>query len=394
MKYRLVGLLSAGHLVTDINQGAVAALLPFLISEHNLSYAAAAFIVFASNIASSVVQPLFGHSADRISKPFLLPVGLVLAGLGLALTGIVPSYRMIILVAMMSGIGVAAYHPQAARLVNFAAGDKKATAMSFFGVGGTLGFAIGPLMTTMALLYWGLKGTLILIVPVSAVAIIITTQFSRFSVLENSANNRETVSNVERLKDAWAPFGRLTITVIGRSILFYGLITFIPLYWINVLNQSKAAGGIALTVMASAGVFGNLIGGRLADRFGHVRIIIAGSCLLIPLLPVFIWVDNPQINLLLLAAIGFSLAGAYSPTVVIGQKYLPNHIGLSSGVTLGVSVAIGGVAAPFLGKIADLYGIKSALMVIAFLPALITALALTLPDPEVLVDPPSGEQLT
>ena len=181
MKYRLIGMLCLGHLFTDINQGALPAMLPFLIPAHNLSYAAAATIVFAANIASTVVQPLFGHFADRVSRPFLMPVGLLLAGIGLALVGISSDYRLIILVAVASGIGIAAFHPEGARLVNYVAGEKKATAMSIFGVGGTLGFAIGPLIITGTMLHWGLRGSLILIAPVCVMAFILSFQLKKFA---------------------------------------------------------------------------------------------------------------------------------------------------------------------------------------------------------------------
>ena len=157
MKHRQIGILSIGHLVTDINQGALPALLPFFIAAHDLSYAAAAGIVFAANMTSSIVQPLFGLSADRFSKPWLLSAGLMLAGMGLALSGLVKDYHWIMFLAIISGIGIAAYHPEAARLVAFAAGARKGTAMSLFGVGGTIGFAIGPIIATAALLQWGLK---------------------------------------------------------------------------------------------------------------------------------------------------------------------------------------------------------------------------------------------
>ena len=385
MKRRFVGLLSLGHLVTDVNQGALPALLPFLIPEHQLSYAAAAGIVFATNIASSVVQPLFGHAADRLSKPLLMPVGLFLAGLGLALMGLVPSYGLIILAGILSGIGVAAYHPEGARLVNIVAGTRKATAMSLFGVGGTLGFAIGPLLTTAALVNWGLEGTIVLILPVSAMAIVFAAHLSKFAAFGITATRSKNVSAAEVAKDAWAPFGRLTVAVICRSILFYGLNIFIPLYWINALHQSKAAGGTALTIMATAGVIGILLGGRLADRFGHRKIMLGGFFILIPFLPALLLVSNVHIAMLLLLPIGLALSATYSPTIVLGQRYLPNHIGLSSGVTIGVAVAIGGVAAPILGKIADQHGIWSALATIASLPVLSALLVLTLPRPKTLL---------
>ena len=380
VKYRHIGILSAGHLATDINQGALPAMLPFFIAAYDLSYAAAAGIVFAANMTSSIIQPLFGHAADRFSKPWLLPAGLMLAGLGLALSGIFQSYQWIMFLAIVSGIGIATYHPEAARLVNFAGGTKKGTAMSLFGVGGTIGFAIGPLIVTTALLRWGLKGTLVLIVPVTIMALVMVSQFSTFESLEASRNRERSISDNEVSKDNWAAFSRLTITIIGRSIIFYGLNTFIPIYWINALNQSKAAGATALAIFAGAGIIGNLLGGSLADRIGQKKIMLLGFFGLTIFLPVLIFVDNVQIATLLLIPIGLMLYGTYSPAIVLGQNYLPNRVGLSSGVTLGVAVAIGGGAAPIIGRIADLYGIWFSLASIAFLPIVFFAIALSLPS--------------
>jgi FSR family fosmidomycin resistance protein-like MFS transporter len=385
MKYRVVGLLSVGHLATDINQGALPAMLPFFIAAYDLSYAAAAGIVFAANMTSSIVQPLFGHAADRFSKPWLLPIGLVLAGMGLALTGIFQGYRWIMILAVVSGIGVAAYHPEAARLVNFAAGTRKGTAMSLFGVGGTAGFAIGPLLITTALLQWDLKGSLILIAPVTIMSLVMTSQFSTFESLEVNRNRALSASDAKAYKENWGAFGLLTITVIGKSILFYGLNTFIPIYWINGLTQSKAAGAMALTIFAGSGIFGNLLGGSLADRMGQKKVLLLGCFGLTLFLPMLILFKNVQLATLLLVPVGLMLSATYSPTVVMGQSYLPNRVGLSSGVTLGLAIAIGGGAAPIIGKIADIYGIWYSLASIAFLPIFISAVALSLPGSQKIV---------
>ena len=382
MKYRQIGLLSAGHLVTDINQGALPAILPFFIAAYDLSYAAAAGIVFAANITSSIVQPVFGHAADRFSKPWLLPVGLLMAGIGLALTGIFQSYGWILLMAIVSGIGIAAYHPEAARLVNYAAGNKKGTAMSLFGVGGTMGFAVGPLVATTALLQWGLKGTLALIFPATIMALIMASQFPMFKSLAASGNEEQRASGIVDSKDNWSAFLRLTITIIGRSIIFYGLNTFIPIYWINGLNQSKASGAIALTVFAGSGIVGNLVGGSLADRIGQKKVMITGFLGLTLFFPLLIFTNNAQIASLLLVPIGLLLYGTYSPSIVLGQMYLPNRVGFSSGVTLGVAVAIGGGVAPIIGKIADIFGIWYSLASITCFPILILLTALSLPSPQ------------
>lgn len=371
--------------MTDINQGALPAMLPFFIAAYDLSYAAAAGIVFAANMTSSIIQPLFGYAADRFSKPWLLSAGLMLAGMGLALSGVAQSYQWIMILAIVSGIGIAAYHPEAARLVNFAAGTKKGTAMSLFGVGGTIGFAIGPLIVTFALLQWGLKGTLVLIAPVSIMALVMISQLSTFETLAASRDRDKSVSGTEGSKDNWGAFSRLTITIIGRSIIFYGLNTFIPIYWINALNQSKSAGAMALTIFASAGIIGNLLGGVLADRIGQKKVMLLGYFSLTIFLPILIIVNNVQIATLLLVPIGFVLYGTYSPSIVLGQNYLPNRVGFSSGITLGVAVAIGGGAAPIIGRIADLYGIWFSLASIAFLPIVFFAIALSLPNSQRVV---------
>jgi MFS transporter, FSR family, fosmidomycin resistance protein len=379
MDYRTVTLLFLGHLVTDINQGALPALLPFLIAEYHLSYAAAGFLVFATNGASTVVQPLFGHLADRRPSPWLLPGGVALAGAGMAASGLVPGYGWVCLAVMLSGIGVAAFHPQGARLVNRVAGDRKATAMSFFGVGGTLGFAIGPPLITASLLHWGLSGTAILLLPTCLLTAVLAWHPAGSSA--ETTGHAPGAGPAAQTLDAWGPFARLTGVVIARAILFFGLNTFVPLYWIHVLHQSRAAGAGALTSFALAGVVGNLLGGRLADRIGPTRVASASLCILLPLLPALLAVPNAPAALALLILIGLALSTTYSPLIILGQAYLPNHIGLSSGVTLGIAITIGGVATPLLGYVADHFGLWTTLATLCLVPLVSAALALTLPQP-------------
>ncbi len=382
MHKKHIGILSAGHMATDINQGALPAMLPFFIAAYDLSYTAAASIVFAVNMSSSVIQPLFGIAADRYSKPWLLPGGLMFAGLGLGLTGLFEGYLWILALGILSGIGIAAYHPEAARLVNFAAGERKSTAMSIFGVGGTIGFTLGPLIVSSALLHWGLGGSLVLLIPVLIMSIVIISHFRLFSALE-AVNNTSKLSTSLAFKENWNAFARIAVIVSGRSVIFFGLNIFIPIYWINVLGQSKMTGAVALSIFAGSGILGNIAGGNLADRIGQKKVTLLGFLSLSILLPALIVTDSVPFATILLIPAGFMLFATYSPTIVLGQKYLPNRVGLSSGVTLGLAVAIGGGAAPFIGKLADMYGVWMALASVSFLPILVFLLALTLPEPSI-----------
>jgi FSR family fosmidomycin resistance protein-like MFS transporter len=379
MQRRRLIILGIGHLATDINQGALPALLPFLIVEYHLSYSAAAGIVFAANVFSSLVQPLFGHFADRLTKTWLIPAGMLVSGAGTALIGVAPNYWFIFSVAALSGIGMAAFHPEAARFVNRVAGRDKSSAMAIFSTGGQLGFAVGPLLTTTLVLACGLRGTLFLLAPMTLAAFFLIPMTTQFDRQERDTARVRTFSMQGNEPDQWKAFSVLMIAIILRSVLFYGLNTFLPLYWLNVLHQSNAAAGTILTIYFTCGVFGTLLGGRLGDRIGYRRIVLISLLIVTFILPAFLSLENARAATMVVVPIGITLFLSSSSVVVMGQKYLPNHVGLASGVTLGLAITAGGTAAPFLGKIADAYGIHSAMWTMICLPVICFLLVLALP---------------
>jgi len=382
MKNRYVWLAALGHLFTDLNQGAVPALLPFFIADYQLSYAAAAGLVAALSVASTVIQPLFGFYADRLSKPWLIPAGVALAGCGVAFSTLMTDYWFAVTMVVLSGIGIAAFHPEGARLVHNHAGEKKATAMSVFAVGGQMGIALGPIMAAVVVSAWGLRGTAFLAVPFAFMAAFLAVQLTGKAGGPAAAKGPAGVPAGETSRDQWGPFTLVTGVVIIRSIIFYGLNTFIPLYWIHVYQQSTTAAGTALSIMFGAGVAGTLWGGRLADKYGHRKTVLVGYVALIPLLVLFVQVKDVRVATALLVPIGIVLLSTYSPLVVMGQRFLPNRVGLASGITLGVAISIGGIVAPLLGHVADGHGLPTALMVLSFLTVPAVLLTLMLPRPQ------------
>ena len=379
MKTRFVWFLTVAHASADINQGSIPVLLPFFIAAHHLSYTAAAAIVFGVNIVSTVFQPLFGYMSDRWSRPWLIPVSMVVIGLGVSFAGFAPTYRIGVASVMVSGLGIAAFHPEGARLMNYLAGDKKATAMSFFGIGGQLGFAVGPLIATAALFWWGLKGTACLIVPPAVMAGLFLYMLPRLTEgYEPKAVARSGETDPEG-PDRWPAFICLAIALLSRSVMFYGLNTFLPLFWIHVLHQSRARGGSALTVLLVALMAGNFLGGRSADRVGLRAVTVISFLLLSAFLPLLLVTSNPLVATLFLVPIGLLLSAPFGPMVVLGQSYLPHRVGLASGITLGLAFSFGGLTTPLLGWIADYHGLRAAIGVVAFMPMLSAVLSLMLP---------------
>ena len=389
MKNKFLLMLAAGHLATDIGQGALPAILPFLILTGGLSYTSAAGLTFAAAISSTLFQPLFGIWSDKINLRWLIPAGTLMAGVFLAFIGpLHQHYWMMFTVAVLSGIGVAAFHPEAARAANQLAGKKKGGGMSIFSVGGTAGFALGPALVTPALLFAGLSGTLVLAIPAIAIFMVIMLNSSRMRDAAILSVEREKAASpaLAAAKNEWGLFWWLTVAIVFRSIIFHNINIFLPLYWVNVLGQSMASAGAVLTFLFVSGAVFTLIGGQLADRFGLLKVSRIGSLLMIPALFVLTRSTSPVIAVICLLFVACGISAITTPVLILGQKYLPGNLGFASGVTLGISVSIGGLIAPLFGRIADAHGVLTALQIISFLPIVPAIVMLTLKPPAVEKD--------
>jgi FSR family fosmidomycin resistance protein-like MFS transporter len=371
-----VGLLAASHAVDDIYQGAVPALLPFFVAGRHYSYAAAAGLTFAATALSSVIQPVFGALTDRRDLRWLVPAGLTTAGVGIGLSGLSSSYLLTWLAIALSGIGVAAFHPEGARAARAASGTSQ-QAMSIFSVGGNLGFAIGPLFVTAVLLQAGTRGTVFLTVPalVTGVVMYLVLVRGKRAVAAAGPRPRQGGSG-----DDWRGFAVLTATVVARSILFFGLSSLLALYVSAGLHGGKKLGEVALTTMLVCGAAGTVTGGRLADRFGRLPVMrvafgVAAASLVALAFAGLPWVFLP------IGVTAFALNQSFSLTVTLGQDYLPSRIGTSSGVTLGLAMSIGGLLAPAFGVLADATSLRETIAVLVVCPLAALAFALLLREP-------------
>ncbi|MCL1817543.1 MAG: MFS transporter [Spirochaetaceae bacterium] len=384
MKNKFLWMLAAGHMATDMNQGSLPAILPFLIAAGGLSYADAAGLTFAVALSSSVIQPIFGIWADKKSMGRLVPLGVLMAGGCLSLIGpLHEHYWLMFAAAIASGLGIAAFHPEAARTANQLAGKKKSGGMSIFSVGGNIGFALGPALVTPAMLLLGLSGSLALAIPAVTMCVIFTAQSAKMreQVSTLQKKEREESPSASAPKNEWGKFGWLTIAVVGRSIVFHNFNTFLPLYWINVLGGSKATAGAVLTVMFVAGACCTLIGGHLADRYGINKIVRIGWIVLVPLLFFFTRITNPVLLMVFIVFIAYGLFTTTTPMIVLGQKYLPGRLGFASGITLGLGVSIGGMVAPLVGQYADANGLVAALRLLIIVAIVCAFVVITLRRP-------------
>ncbi|MEX1078565.1 MAG: MFS transporter [Homoserinimonas sp.] len=385
---RGIVLMASAHVFDDFYQGVVPALLPFLVAERHYSYAAIAGLTLAANLLSSVVQPAFGWWGDRRPRRWLIPTGMVVAGVGVAMVAFTVEYWMTWVAIAISGVGIAAFHPEAARAARQASGNSN-RAMSVFALGGNVGFALGSLATTPLLLLTGLEGAVLLVIPAVVMGAILLLRLRIVLDGRDGATSRTTHPPGV---DDWPAFLRLTAVVVVRSIVFFGTITFVALYLINDFGTSKVVGGIGLTVFLIAGAVGTVVGGWLADRAGRLVSIRLGFGLAVPALAGLTLAQDPVTAMVFVALSGVTIFIPFAVFVILGQDYLPNRIGIASGVTVGLAVTVGGLFSPLLGVIADATDLRVVFAILTALAAVSLGLAFLLREPAVPRHPrPAGD---
>ena len=370
-----------GHLCADLGGGALPAILPFLIAQKGITYTQAAGLTFALSSIGSAIQPVFGSMADKTSRPWLMSLGIFMAGCGISSLGFLDNYCAMFVAVAFTGIGAALFHPDGGRMANYVSGEKKGKGISLFSVGGNMGGAIGPVLAVWGItMVGGLKGAAILAVPAFAMAAFMVTQHGNLAEFAAEGSKKTKAAIAAGQKDDWKSFGKLTIVVFLRSTLQTGMTTFIPMLFMSVLMQSEAKSGSVTTIISLSGAVATLIGGNLADKYGFNKTIRTGLVLVIPCLIAVTMSRSVALSTLLLIPTAMFLNFAFSPSVALGQKFVPNHLGLASGITMGLASSFGGVVSPMLGKVADNVGIPVVMWILVAVACVACVASFFVPD--------------
>jgi MFS transporter, FSR family, fosmidomycin resistance protein len=386
---RGIGMLAFGHLSVDLVQGAVPPLLPFLVRERGYSYAAAGSLLLFSSLGSSLLQPLLGAIADRVRATWLIPAGPALAAVGIGLVATTDSYLATGAALGVASIGVAMYHPEAVRFADYVsrASGRRGAGMSMFAVGGISGWALAPAIVTPAILIFGLPGiAVVAIIPLIAVLVL----WTQLDYVEQYRPAHGSSATARAAKDAlaesrWGAFSLAASAATARTGVQFGLQAFVPLYLWKVLGTSPGRANLVGSVLLATGAVGALFGGRIADRYGFRRLVVWSLFVAAPFVAALTFVSAPWV-FVLMGLIGLTMEANFYPLALAAQNAVPRHVGFSAGVTLGVSIGIGAGISALLGVLADLQGLRAAIVAIAAIELVACALALLVPrrvyDPE------------
>lgn len=369
-------LMMIAHLCDDLNQGALVAVIPFLVLHNGYSYAEVTALLLASNAASAIIQPLFGWLGDKKPRPWLMAAGIFLAGIGMAGVGVLPNYPLIMASAMLSGIGVAMFHPEGGRLGNLTAGEQKGKGMSIFAVGGKLGFTFGPLVATAAITLWGLPGTLIFIIPSTLCAAILLSQNK---ALLSYSNPDKQSSDDSLYQDNWVGFGFVMGAISCRSIMYYAFLSFIPLFLVYNLGQEEAFASSVISLFALVCAVGTIASGWAGQLLGAKKLIIVSyACVAIEVV-IFAFNGSLTVALILIALLALTCDISYPSAVAMGQSFVPHHLGMASGLSFGVMVCIGGLMTPVFGLIGDYFGLQVVMLCVTAIALLGIIITLFIP---------------
>ncbi|MCL1926790.1 MAG: MFS transporter [Syntrophorhabdaceae bacterium] len=376
----LLALLSLGHFSTDFVQGALPALLPFLKERFGLSYTVAGMLLMAAHVSSSVIQPFFGYFTDRRPFSLLLPLGLLVSALGLAMIPLVTTMKWLVFFVILMGVGTASFHPEGFKTTACVVSEKRATGMSVFSFGGNLGMALGGPAAIFLASRYGLRAAIGVIIPAIVTAMLF---FKAMSSIRSRVESAAKTARLETRNGNDHPYRivfLIMMVVVLRSWTHLGLATYIP--FIHQAKLSSDPGYVAslLLVFLGAGTVGTIVGGPIADRVGHRKFLFASVALTAPLIYLFLH-STGWLVFVMAALTGGTIISSFSVSIVMAQELFPNRLATASGAIAGFAIGTGGIGVTLLGAIADRFGIPTAMLLLNAFPVAGAIIALIMPLP-------------
>lgn len=372
-----VALIGLAHFTNDLSGNFLTSLTPYLVLRGAISATVAGLVVFVYLIGSSVLQPAFGILSDRHGRRWFAVIGPFWLSIAAAFTGwIVDSWQLLALAAI-GGLGTAAFHPQAATMVDALSPRAKGRSMAVFTMGGNLGFAFGPVAAAGVALA-GLHWSILLVVPGAAIAILL-------GLYAPPPQRRPTPLNpaglAKMLRGRWTPLALIVSVIALRSAVQLVLIIFLPLYY-HARGLAPETGSYLAFLLSFAGAAGGYAGGYLSDLHGR-RVVNAAT--LIASAPVILLAlaASGIVTWPLIAVAGALLLASNSVLVVQAQALLPEHTGLASGLTLGLGFGLSGLLTALLTALADATSVSFAVFVIPSMALIAGGLSLLVKETRV-----------
>lgn len=331
------------HTLVDTCALLVAPVWPELESTFNLGIVALSVVFIVQSLPTSVSQGFFGYLRDRRSVPWLLLIGPLTAAICLTMIGTAPNRIVLCVLLTVGGIGVGAFHPEAAVAAGQMFPEHRARSLSVFMLGGSCGLALGPILSGAVVSQFGLTGLLYVLPPIILLIPVLCWGVLRADIFRNPPAKRHDAKFAEMFE------GRVVWAIALFLICSFRLVPNMAMdkvvsFVMDQHGYDSLFTGFAQSLFlasASVGMFWMALKFRPGwERGFMVACPIAG----IPLLIVLGWQGCPfWLFVTLLVPTGLALWGTTPAMVSYAQQLFPKGAGVASAITMGLAWGLGGL---------------------------------------------------
>ena len=359
-------MLALGHWASDFYPGMLSPLLPLISMRYGWSLAQLGVLVMAMQVASNAGQPVFGILNDRRPRRWFLWAGPLVSALPFVFLLMIPSLPLMVVMLVVSGLGVAMFHPVGAVAAGHIADDnRRGISMALFSSGGSVGVTTAPMAAVLVVEVLGEGYMWLAAIP----ALITASYFFRDRGYHVSDHHGLSLRQlVASLAGSRRELALLWVVSSCRAVVYMLIMSFLPMLYIS---RGATYVGSAFTLSAAllAGMMGLFIGGHLSDRFGRRRIMRLSLFFATPLLYGFLHTEG-ALSLVLLLGGSMTLSSTIPVNIVLAQIAAPQLKGVASSLVMGVSFMVGALVAPPFGALADRIGIAAAMNLLFAAPVL------------------------
>jgi FSR family fosmidomycin resistance protein-like MFS transporter len=360
-----VFIIAFSHLSLELLHNFLPIVYPLLIEQMSLTYAQIGTLALVISLGGTLIQPLFGYWSDRWDARFIIVGSIVWSGLLMGLVGLMAyyggQYWMLIPVVALGGMGSAAFHPAGASLAAIGLQKRRGAALAIFSVGGNLGSALSPLLVSVGLLWWGVRGTAVTILAGLLIGLFLYVQMRHVPKPHQDHTQKSTGEH-----GSWLALGLIILIVAARSWFQGSLITYLP-EWLQSQGRPLEAAGSIFSVLLVSVSIGSLTGGTLSDRVGRIPIVVGSLLLLGP----FHWLllhTNGALQIVFVSLVGIMIGATFPVGILMAQEVWPQAKGLASSLVLGLGWLPAGIGAWLVGFIADKTSLTYGLTTLLFVP--------------------------
>ncbi len=348
--------LASAHFLIDMLASMLPAILPALRTEFSLSLSRGGLVMAAMYITCNAVQPLTGHLRAESRRPLLLHLGLIL-GAGICLLGVLPrtdaAFLLMMLLAVVSGVGIAIVHPEGLRGVHRLKHIQPAISTAVFMAGGFLGYAGGGAVSAYLVARFGFPGLYPLVLsPIIGIGMVLLSRV-RLAVEPNtpSKERMRPVPNRENL----LPFWLIMVIAMPAAISTTILSSLLPTA-LSELGFELTFGGLSTTVFGLGGAAGSFVWAHIARQKGELRCSIVALFLAVPFLAAYLALMNNTAAIGILLGVGFCTVSAYILMITLSRYAVGLTLGQRMGFIVGGTWALAYVVFMALLPVAERFG--------------------------------------